>query len=313
VLLKNEDIGSATFQFAYTFEGYNENAFAIYIDALRLYPSVGVDMSPVSLTMPDYIRPDDVIAPVAVIKSYGSLDTSYTAVLTFFNGTDTVYKSTLVRPLAAGMTDTVTFDSWTAIEGGYNALIKVTCPGDERPANDILSKDFGVYNAIGSRTLVICEEFTGTWCAYCPGAAMGLDELLQNSWPVAVIAYHNGDSYETSEGVIRKDYYNIEGYPTVHFDGIGSIVGGYSTQSMYPEYVPMVQARMSVNADASVTIQGLNVVDATLTGSVLLESASAITNPNLMLKVAVTESHIPEQWQNQEEINFAERTIIDSY
>ena len=40
VLLKNEDVGSANFQFSYTFEGYNENAFSIYIDALRyIHPS----------------------------------------------------------------------------------------------------------------------------------------------------------------------------------------------------------------------------------------------------------------------------------
>jgi hypothetical protein len=310
VLLKNEDVGSPNFQFAYTFVGYNENAFAIYIDVLRLYPSVAVDMSPVSLTMPDYIRPDDVIAPVAVIKSFGSLDTTYTAVLTFYNGTDTVYKSTIVHPIAAGSTDTITFNEWIAVEGGYDALLRVTCPGDERPANDILAKDFGVYNPIGSRTLVVCEDFTGTWCAYCPGAAMGLDELIENSWPVAVISYHISDPYETIEGGIRDDYYFVTGYPTVYFDGIGSFIGGSSTQSMYTEYLPLVQARISVNADASVTIQGLNVVDSTLTGSVVLESASAITNPNLMLKVVVTESHIPESWQNQEEINFTERAMF---
>jgi len=311
ILLKNDDVGSTGFQFAFTFEGYNENALAVYVDALRVYPSVGVDMAPLSLSMPDYIRPDDLITPSAVIKSYGSLDTTYTAVLSFFNATDTVYKSTVVKAIPAGSADTVSFDDWTASEGGYHALLKVICPGDERPSNDLLEKDFGVYNPVGSRTFVICEDFTGTWCAYCPGAAMGLDELLENSWPVAVISYHISDPYETVEGTERDDYYSVEGYPTVRFDGIGSIVGGYSTQSMYPEYVPMVEARMSVNADASVTIQDLNVVDSTLTGNIVLASASSIQNPNLLLHAVVTESHIPVIWQNQDEINFTERGMLN--
>jgi hypothetical protein len=310
VLLKNGDVGSANFQFAYTFEGYNENAYSIYIDAIRVYPSVAVDLSPVTLTLPDYIRPDDIITPGAVIKSYGSLDTSYTAILTFFNGTDTVFKSTVIRPITAGTTDTITFDQWTAAEGGYNALLKVSCPGDERPSNDFLAKDFGVYNPVGSRTLVICEEFTGTWCAYCPGAAMGLDELIENSWPVAVIAYHMSDPYETPEGGARDDLYGIEGFPTVQFDGIGSYIGGSSTESMYQEYIPLVQTRLSVDADASLAIQDLNVVDSTLTGNIVMASASPILNPNLMLHAVVTESHIPVSWQNQDEINYCERSMF---
>ena len=261
--------------------------------------------------MPDYIRPDDVVTPGAVIKSYGSLDTTYTAVLTFYNGTDTVYKSTIVHPNTAGMTDTISFEPWTAVEGGYNALLKVICPGDERPANDILTQDFGVYNAVGSRTLVICEEFTGTWCAYCPGAAMGLDELIENDWPVAVIAYHMSDPYETTEGAMRDDLYVIGGYPTVQFDGIGSFIGGSSTESMYDNYVPLVQTRMSVNADASIVIQDLNVVDSTLTGNIVLASASPIANTNLVLHAVVTESHIPVSWQNQDEINYCERSMFN--
>jgi hypothetical protein len=128
---------------------------------------------------------------------------------------------------------------------------------------------------------------------------------------VAVIAYHISDPYETTEGAVRDDYYQVSGYPTVHFDGIGAVVGGFSTQSMYPEYVPMVEARISVDADASVTIQDLNVVDSTLTGNIVLATASPMQNPNLALHAVVTESHIPVQWQNQDEINYTERAMMN--
>jgi thiol-disulfide isomerase/thioredoxin len=310
ILIKNDDIGSTDFQFAYTFEGYNLNAFAVFIDALRLYPSVGVDVAPLSLTIPDYIRPGDQVTPSAVIKSYGSIDTTVTAVLTFYNGTDTVYKSVVSKAIIAGSADTISFQQWNAVEGGYDAMIRAICPGDERPSNDILTRNFGVYNPFGSRTLVVCEDFTGTWCAYCPGAAMGLDELVENSWPVAVISYHMSDPYETTEGRRRNDYYLVSGYPTVHFDGIQAFLGGSSTQSMYTEYIPMVENRLAINADASIVVQDLNVVDSILTGNVVMESASSITNPNLVLHVVVTESHMPVSWQNQDEINFTERSMF---
>ncbi|HOH47413.1 MAG TPA: hypothetical protein PLX59_06185, partial [Candidatus Cloacimonadota bacterium] len=45
------------------------------------------------------------------------------------------------------------------------------------------------------RELVVVEVGTGTWCGYCPGAAMGCHDLLENGHAVAVVKNHNGDSY----------------------------------------------------------------------------------------------------------------------
>ena len=45
------------------------------------------------------------------------------------------------------------------------------------------------------RNLVLVEIATGTWCYYCPGAAMAADELVANGDPVAVVENHDGDSY----------------------------------------------------------------------------------------------------------------------
>lgn len=310
ILIKNEDVGSGTFQYAWTFEGDNQNISAFFLDAMRLYPSMAVDVSPVSLAIPDYIRPGDPVTASGEVKSYGSLDTAYTARLVYYRGADTVYSSAVTRSIAAGATDVVTFDPWTAVEGDYQALLKVSCPGDERPGNNSISAPFGVYNANGTRTLVVCEDFTGTWCGYCPGAAMGLDDLIANSWPVAVVSYHNGDEFETPEGMIRDDYYGVEGYPTVHFDGIDAVEGGYQSTSMYPEYLPLVQARLNVAPPATVTIGNLNQTDSTLTGTIVLGSGSPMLNPGLRLRVVLTETHIPRPWQNQSEVNFCERAMF---
>jgi hypothetical protein len=37
------------------------------------------------------------------------------------------------------------------------------------------------------REMVVTEVSTGTWCQFCPGAAMGVDDLLENGKFVAVI------------------------------------------------------------------------------------------------------------------------------
>jgi thiol-disulfide isomerase/thioredoxin len=310
VVIKNTDVGSPNFQFSYTFVGYNEDAEIIAIDAVRLYPTVAVDIAADSLTLPDYIRPGNNVVPTGSVKSYGSLDTSYTATLAFIEGTDTVYKSTHTSHIIAGATQHIVFDPWTAVEGNYTALLKVYCAGDENTSNNTIEKTFGVYNTTGNRTLVVCEEFTGTWCAYCPGAAMGLDDLITNAWPVAVIAYHINDTLQTPAGLIRNSYYDITGLPTVQFDGIESVVGGNSTLSMYQYYWPIVQARMAISSSASVSIDDFTLSGSTVTGNIVLGSASSITNKNLVLHVVVTESGLQVTWENQTVLNFVQRDMI---
>ena len=310
VVIKNADVGSPKFQFSYTFVGYNLDAEIIAIDALRLYPTVAVDIAADSLTLPDYIRPGNIVVPTGAVKSYGSLDTSYTATLAFIEGTDTVYKSTHISHITAGATQHIVFDPWTAVEGNYTASLSVSCLGDENASNNKIERTFGVYNSVGNRTLVVCEEFTGTWCAYCPGAAMGLEDLITNAWPVAVIAYHINDTLQTPAAIVRNSYYGITGLPTVQFDGIETVLGGNSTLSMYQYYWPIVQERMAITSSASVSLNDFTLAGSAATGNVVLSSASSITNKNLVLHVVITESGLPVVWENQNVLNFVQRDMI---
>ena len=88
------------------------------------------------------------------------------------------------------------------------------------------------------REKVILEIGTSTGCQYCPGAAMGADDLIANGHDVAVIEYHNGDNYANVYSNSRNSYYSVPGFPTAYFDGGNSIVGGSPNQSMYSTYLP---------------------------------------------------------------------------
>ena len=105
-----------------------------------------------------------------------------------------------------------------------------------------------------ARQKVILEIGTGTWCQYCPGAAMGADELIENGCQVGVIEYHNGDSFTNDASNARNSYYGVSGYPTAHFDGVLEYVGGSNTQSMYPSYLPLYQERIAIPCDFTVAI-----------------------------------------------------------
>lgn len=88
------------------------------------------------------------------------------------------------------------------------------------------------------RNMVAVEIGTGTWCTYCPGAAMGADDLVANGKRVAIIENHNGDTYANNYSNARNTYYAISGYPTARFDGGNAVVGGSHTATMYPSYLP---------------------------------------------------------------------------
>ena len=160
------------------------------------------------------------------------------------------------------------------------------------------------------RENVLVEIGTGGWCTYCPGAAMGADDLHANGDPVAIIEYHNGDPYATDESNARNSYYSITGYPTAWFDGkYNTVVGGSHTESMYSTYLPIVTDRMDDPTSFTLEIFGeasgddYNIV-------VRVHKVATYNGTNLKVRFAVTESDIQYPWQGQTEMNFVCRDMV---
>jgi len=175
--------------------------------------------------------------------------------------------------------------------------------------NDSRTEYFNTYTT--AREMVLLEIGTGTWCQYCPGSQMGADDLVTNGCSVAVVEYHNGDTYTNSYSNARNTYYGINGFPTAVFDGVESFVGGDHTLSMYQYYLPIYEGRKAIMSAFSVDIFGTN------SGSdynviVKLNKLAAIppTWNNLVVHFTVTESDIPFSWQGQTEVDYAERLMV---
>jgi thiol-disulfide isomerase/thioredoxin len=99
---------------------------------------------------------------------------------------------------------------------------------------------------------VVGEEFTGTWCGWCPSAMEGLYNLEQQVGDrLAVVAYHVSDVFQVAGCVDRKNYYTVTGYPTVMFDGIVRVLGG-DVQPV--NYVPYYNQREGVASPATLDL-----------------------------------------------------------
>ncbi|MDD4747081.1 MAG: T9SS type A sorting domain-containing protein [Salinivirgaceae bacterium] len=165
------------------------------------------------------------------------------------------------------------------------------------------------------RNVVIIEDFTGTWCQYCPGAANGIDDMLENDLLIGAIAYHSGStpaSLNTTEGAARIDYYNVDGFPTVRIDGVEEVVGGgAASSSMYSSYLPIYQSRLAVYTPVTIELQDVEINGNTITANVVVTAVATIEATDLVLHVALTESHIAKNWQGMSEVNHVERAMFN--
>jgi hypothetical protein len=160
-----------------------------------------------------------------------------------------------------------------------------------------------------SREEVVVEIATGTWCPFCPGAAMGADDLIENGHDVAVIKYHNGDPYANVYSNYRNSYYNVSGFPTAHFDGQNSYVGGSGSQSLYGPYLSRVNQRLAIMSSYTIDVTGTHAGLEEFDLEVTVEKVGTHNGNNTVLHAVLTESHIEEYWQGMDELNFVCRLM----
>lgn len=65
---------------------------------------------------------------------------------------------------------------------------------------------------------VLIEDYTGTWCGYCPRVSHAIDLTKEQTDQVAVIAIHNDAEYNCAEVAQMESAFGISGYPTAKID-----------------------------------------------------------------------------------------------
>ena len=173
----------------------------------------------------------------------------------------------------------------------------------------LLSVSFGQTNVV--RKKVVVEIATGTWCYVCPGAAMGADDLHQNGHDVAIIKNHRADAFSNAGSTSRNQYYSVSGYPTANFDGQNPLVGGSQTNSLYGHYLNRYNNAVAVNTPIDFEADLVNTSGNNYQIQVRVDQVGTITgNPNLVLHLVLTESHLAANWFSMTECNFVNRWMM---
>jgi hypothetical protein len=317
ITINSEDVGSSDFQFCIYFRGKSYHARYWYIDDILLYSPLEKDIKVKKIVGEKYFLPGAVYTPTAVLKNNGSEIQSFPVVCDIYKGTQPIliYSDTMfLNDFNPGEETELEYPATelTDTDEVYSVVVKSLLDGDMDTTNNMKSKY--VYTYTLQRQKVALEIGTGVTCGYCPGAAMGADDLVANGEPVAVIEYHyfdhNNDPFSNEAAHIRTDYYGIYGYPTSFFDGILKYVGGDPNESLYEEFLPLVEERKNINTSIHIefssacrTTRGYHV-------TVQITRSAPVLDGEYVLYFVVTESNIAYEWENQDELNYVERAML---
>ena len=156
------------------------------------------------------------------------------------------------------------------------------------------------------RQKVVVEVATGTWCPSCPAVVTILDNFADQGLEIAVVEYHDNDTYTNQAAITRDIYYGFQWFPTTFYDSNRILIDDWATQSVHLQYY---NDRMNTPSSFSVAIDAM-LVGNSLSGTVSLDKVAAYTGENITLHVIVTESDIPEVWQGETEVDHVERAMF---
>ncbi|MCX7994159.1 MAG: Omp28-related outer membrane protein [candidate division WOR-3 bacterium] len=167
--------------------------------------------------------------------------------------------------------------------------------------------------AFAAQRVVVCENFTATWCQYCPGAARALDENYTRSYDsVVVISYHpsTSDPFYSTEAAARLSYYSVSGYPTTIFDGVRRVVGGLRFGTMYAIYRDTIAYRLNISSPLDISLT-CNYDTISNTGTVNATILNITSSPiSGTLHFVIVENNIPYSWQGMSKLEFLMRDMV---
>lgn len=173
-------------------------------------------------------------------------------------------------------------------------------------------------NAESAQRVVVAEDFTATWCSWCPDAAKALDSLYRvASDSLVVIAYHpsGSDPFQTSGSVARANYYHLMYYPTVFFCGgdtnwPSTMVGSFGS-STYDSCRIRFDSIKTIDSPLELSVDYLSYDDVTRSGQMTIGARNVSGAPVAgRLHFLVLERGIPYYWQSMSELDFLVRDMV---
>jgi len=307
-------LGQSTVYVAFHYYCHTSPSYNWYIDDVRISIPSDHDVWALGVNMNDHYDAYSTATPSGIVKNEGLNTESFDVHFGYYDldGAKIYVSQSSVSNLAPGMQTEVTFPEYTFGSNRLNYFIETALTGDMDASNNEATKYIDSYAY--AQSIVLFEQFTGTWCQWCPGVANTLDDLHHN-YPgeVAIIAYHNDDDFSNSYGGEREDFYGISGFPTVWINGTiersGGAQAGDDYSHIYNDYegvfLEECERYTPIGLDLAYYEDSPNLrVISTIT------FGSETTSLDDRIYYALCESHIAYNWQtSMDSLHFVEREM----
>ena len=166
-----------------------------------------------------------------------------------------------------------------------------------------------------ARECVLFEIFTGVRCPYCPAAANGIAQLLEEGKAIAPVAYHTNafstEAYYTSETNARANYYGVNSYPTLKTDGLLSHSGGGgASESNYSVYLSRYNQRISQTSPFSIDLSMEPAENGLCRVNCTVNQVGDCSGTDVRVFIALTQCNIDVAWQGMQGLHHVCRDMI---
>lgn len=166
-----------------------------------------------------------------------------------------------------------------------------------------------------ARECVLFEVFTGVRCPYCPAAANGIAQLLEEGKAIAPVAYHtsafSNPEYYSNETEARANYYGIGSYPTLKTDGLLSHSGGGgASQTNYPQYLSRYNQRISQTSPFTIDLSMEPAENGLCRVNCTVNQVGECDATNVRVFIALTQCNIDVAWQGMQGLHHVCRDMI---
>jgi len=131
----------------------------------------------------------------------------------------------------------------------------------------LYNSDTKTFNIVIPKTRVVLEDYTGTWCGYCPNVSHAIEEIRMITDDISVVAIHYGDEMTISPGLDLINEFNITGYPTARINR--------TTDWSYPYASSPIESL--IDTDNSIGIS----IDSQMDGTILAVNLRVVSEEDL--------------------------------
>ncbi len=263
------------------------------------------------------VVPPATFTPSVTIINEGAADRDPTIYCEIYHSSDTVYSEEVaITGLTSTSSDDAVFPAFSPVGNNvYTVAFWVDSTGDATPDNNAAAQAVTAYNT--TRRLPLMQKFTSVGCGYCPRAAVGCHDVKEELGDsVIIVSYHSTTSFGSDPFYLGDSgpiagYYGVSGYPTVVFNGMYSISGGYPG----PDYgfTPYMQLVDSVTSkytayEVDIEVTAISPVNCTFTATAT-RTAQLPAGSLPKLRYAVVEDGISYSWGSDPSLSTIEHCV----